>query len=115
VGNFDIEDQRGRSQPHRRALADQHPNGGVALMPHRDLRWLHYLRAWINLLVVAGQIHPEQHATKLCVGFALLTLIGPDRLGVPHASPGPERQQRALGQPYPFHGATRAGAVARAD
>ena len=44
-GQFDVEDERGRTQTHRRAVADEHSNDGIAFLPHRELLRPHHLRA----------------------------------------------------------------------
>src|SRR5215217_2254907 len=67
-----------------------------------------------GLLVLAGQVHPEQHASPLGVAQALGAFLGADSLGMPGATPCPQRQQRALGESRPLDGAARAGAVAGA-
>ena len=67
----------------------------------------------LALLVLAGQVHPEQHAAQLGRP-ALAELLLTDPLGVPDAPPRPELQQRALGQPRPFDRPARTGAVAGA-
>jgi hypothetical protein len=69
----------------------------------------------LDVLVLAGQVDPEQHAAELAVRRPLVDLVGPDALGVPDTPPGPEEQQRTLGQPCPLRRPARAGAVARAD
>jgi hypothetical protein len=113
-GQLDVQDQRRRPQPDRRALADQGPDGGVALLPHRQLVRLHHLCARGGLLVLAGEVDPEQHAAELGVAAALLALVCAQRLGVPCPAAGPERQQRPRRQPRPLYRSARAGAVAGA-
>src|SRR5437867_7997759 len=107
VGQFDVEDQRRRPQAHGRALADQDPNDGVALAPRRDLFRLHHLGARFDVLVLPGQVHPEQHAAELRVAVAFLDLVGSHRLGMPRTSTRPEREERPLGQPSPLRGSSR--------
>src|SRR6058998_2279371 len=62
---FDVQDQRRRPQMDGRALTDERSNDRVAaLLPYRDLFRLHHLGARFDVLVLPGQVHPEQHAAE---------------------------------------------------
>ena len=111
VGELDVEHDRGRPELYGRALTDEHPDRRVAFLPHRDLVGEQHLSARLGLLVLAGEVHPEQHAPPLGVAEAFRALLRADPLGVPRALPGPEREERALGQPCPFDRAVGSGAV----
>src|SRR6266545_1525542 len=111
---LDVEDQGGRPQMNHRAVAHQHPHRCVARVAHRDLLRLHHLCARLGMLVLAGQVHPEQHAAELSLGQALTNLVGSNRLGMPYTSSGPECQECALSQSRPLHRSAGPRAVARA-
>src|SRR2546422_8845405 len=112
---FYVEDERRRPQASRRALAHQHTDRRVALVSQENLLRFQDLHARIDLLVLPGQVDPEQHDAKLGAGQALPDLVRSQSVGVPYTSPGPEHQELSLTQPRPLHRPARAGTVTGAE
>src|SRR2546426_9144509 len=112
---FDVEDERRRPQASRRALAHQYTDRRVALVSQGDLLRFQDLHARLDLLILPGQVDPEQHDAELGPGQALPDLVRSQSVGMPYPSPGPEHQEFSLAQPRPLHCSGRAGTVTGAE
>src|SRR5437879_618196 len=109
---IDVQDEARGPELDRRAIADQDADSRVAVLVLRDVLGLEDLCRGSNVLVLAGEIHPEQDAAELpCL--AVSNLVLPYAFGVPHATARPDLEERSGLQSGALHRAARACAVAR--
>src|SRR5207302_1949235 len=109
---IDVQDEARGPERDRRAIADQDADGRVAVLRLRDVLGLEDLCRGSNVLVLAGEIHPEQDAAELpCLAVSNLVLTY--AFGVPHATARPDFEERSGLQSGALHRAARTCAVAR--
>src|ERR1700674_2215447 len=111
---LDVEDQARSPKCDRRALADQRPNGGVALVPNGEISALHNLRGGINVLVLAGQVDPKQKTAHLGPDLSIFELVLAEAFRVIDAAAGANLQDGAFVQLGALEAAAGTRAVARA-
>src|SRR5215216_5998424 len=109
---LDVQDEPGSSEFDRRALPCQHPDGRVALLPEGHVLRIEELRARLDSLVLARQVHPEEDAAHLGSGLALPDLVFADPFGMPDAAARSELQERSSLQPRALHRASWTCAMA---
>src|SRR5215218_2842896 len=109
---LDVQDEPRSPEFDRRAVPYQHPDGRVSLLPDGHVLRIQDLRARLDSLALARQVHPKEDAAHLAAGLALPELVFADPFRVPHAAARSELQERSGLQPRALHRATWTGAVA---
>src|SRR5215207_746337 len=109
---LDVQDEPRSPEFDRRAVPYQHPDDRLALLPDGHVVRIEELRARLDSLVLARQVHPKEDTAHLGSGLALPELVFADPFRVPHAAARSELQERSGLQPRTLHRATWTGAVA---
>src|SRR5919107_820748 len=103
---LDVQDEPRGPKFDRRAFPYQHPHDRLTFLPDGHVLRIEELRARLDSLVLARQVHPKEDSTHLGSGLALSELVFADPFGVPHAAPRSELQERSGLQPRTLHRAT---------
>src|SRR5918994_569718 len=92
---LDVQDEPRGPKFDRRAFPYQHPHDRLTFLPDGHVLRIEELRARLDSLVLARQVHPKEDSTHLGSGLPHPELVFADPFCVPHAAPRSELQERS--------------------